>query len=177
MLSCSQGKKGIATVDVDAGVIPSFHGEDISSLISDSGITRYRLAAKIWDIYSNDTVPYWHFPEGVYVEQFDSLFRVSGYIQADTAYFFERTGLWRAIGNVFIKNLEGTTCETSELFWNQREPANSVNAIYTDQFVKITTKDKIMTAHGMKSNQSLTRYIFYANAMEATIDEDKLEKE
>ncbi|GHS98730.1 LPS export ABC transporter periplasmic protein LptC [Bacteroidia bacterium] len=170
-VSCSRGKTG--TVELDAGALPNLHGEDIISLISDSGITRLRLITKAQDIYSNDTNAYWHFPKGIYVEQFDSLFQVTGHVKADTAYRYDKTGLWRLIGNVFLENVEGTTCETSELFWREKEPAFSNNSIYTDKFVKITTKDKIITAQGMKSNQSLTDYVFYGNALETTIDEDK----
>lgn len=162
---------------MDAGVLPTVHGEEITSLISDSGITRLRLTYKVGDIYSNDTAPYSYFPQGIYVELFDSLFQVTGHVKADTAYHYEKTDLWRLIGNVFLENQEGTTCETSELFWNAKSPPSSINTIYTDKFVKITTKDKIMTALGMKSNQDMTDYVFYKNAIETTIDEDKSSQE
>jgi LPS export ABC transporter protein LptC len=177
MISCSRGNKGISTVHLDANALPMMHGEEISSLISDSGITRLRLTAKVWDMYSNDTASYWHFPEGIYVEKFDSLFQVDGYVKADTAYYFENIELWKLIGNVFIQNMEGTTCETSELFWNRKEPASSINSIYTDKFVRITKKDKVSTAEGMKTNQTLTRYTFYKNAMETTIEENNAGEE
>jgi len=177
MLSCGQRSKRIATIDVDAENRPMLHGEDISSLISDSGVTRFRLETRVWDAYSTDTGSYWHFPEGIYVEQFDSLFQVSGYVRADTAYYFENTGRWRLINNVLIKNVEETTCETSELFWNSREPAASVHSIYTNKFVKITTPTRIITAEALKSNQSLTTYILYGNTMETEIDEANSSKE
>jgi len=124
MISCSK-ESVISTVSLeDALVLPSIHGENIYSLISDSGITRYALKAKVWDMYSNDVEPYWFFPEGIYLEKFDSLFHVEGYIQADTAYFFEKKELWQLIGNVHCQNLLGDKFDTSELFWNQKEPAS-----------------------------------------------------
>jgi len=173
-VACSNGKKGIATVEVDAKVLPSMHGEEISSLISDSGITRYRLQAKVWDIYSSDTGAYWHFPQGFYVEQFDSVFNVEGFIQADTAYYFERIKLWRLVGNVHTQNLLGWKFDTSELFWNQMEPAYSLNSIYTDSIVRIDKNDgeKIVVSHGMKSNQSMTHYTLYKSYMETTFNEN-----
>jgi hypothetical protein len=170
MLSCGQRNKSIAAVSVNR---PLLHDEGISALISDSGVTRFRLETEIWDVYSNDTASYWYFPEGIYLEQFDSLFQVSGYAQADTAYYFDKTGLWRLISNVLIKNAEGTTCETSELFWNSKEPPTSIQAVYTDKFVKITTPDKVITTEGLKSNQSLTEYRLYKNTLETEIDENK----
>ncbi|GHV58299.1 LPS export ABC transporter periplasmic protein LptC [Bacteroidia bacterium] len=173
MLSCGQRNKSIAVVDVNVSDRPMLHGEGISSLISDSGITRFRLEAEVWDAYSNDSVSYWYFPEGFYAEQFDSLFQVSGYVKADTAYYFEKIGLWKLINNVFIKQLESaTTCETSELFWDTKEPATSVRTLYTDKFVKITTPDKVITTEGFKSNRALTHYILYENTLVTEMEED-----
>jgi hypothetical protein len=172
MLSCNQHNKNIAPIDIDMSTRPVMHGEDISSLISDSGITRFRLETKVWDIYANDTASYWHFPQGIRVEQFDSLFQTSGYVQADTAYYFEKTGLWRLVNNVFVRNMEGVSCETSELFWNSKEPASSQQSIYTDKFAKITMPDRIVTTVGFKSSQSMTDYILYDNTMETEIDKN-----
>lgn len=171
MLSCGQRGKHIATIEVDVEARPMLHSGDVVALISDSGVTRFRIETKVWDAYSTDTGSYWHFPEGIYVEQFDSLFQVSGYVWADTAYYFENTGRWQLINNVLVKNAEETICETSELFWNSKEPPTSINSIYTDKFVKITEPARIITAEGFKSNQSLTKYIFYKNTLETEIDE------
>lgn len=150
------------------------HGEGVSSLISDSGVTRYRLQAKIWDIYSTDTGAYWHFPQGFYVEQFDSVFNVEGFVEADTAYFFEKIKLWRLVGNVHIQNLVGWKFDTSELYLNQMEPTHSLNSIYTDSIVRIDKNDgeKIVVGHGMKSNQLMTHYILYKSYMEASVNEN-----
>jgi hypothetical protein len=165
MIACSNGKK-IATVSVDAHALPTVHGEDISSLISDSGVTRYRLVTKVWDIFSNDTNPHWYFPKGIYLEKFDSLFQVNGFIQADTAYFFEKNELWQLLGNVLIQNLAGLRFETSELFWRQKEPAWSLNAIYSDSLVRINTGKGISVSQGIRSNQSMTEYHLYNNSYE-----------
>jgi len=147
-------------VPVDIHAIPMVHTTDASSLVSDSGRTRFRMKAAIWDIYANDSTrkdTYWHFPKGIFVEQFDSLFQVSGSIIADTAYYYEKTGLWQAIGNVVAKNSEGRTFETSELFWDSKAPANSTNAFYTHKLVKITDSDGTCqnADSGFRANQSL----------------------
>ena len=171
MLSCNQRNTGITTTDVNVENRPLLHEEYMSALVSDSGVTRARIEAKICDIYSNDTASYWFFPEGIYVEQFDSLFQVSARVWADTAYHFDRIGLWHLIKNVKLENAAGTTCETSELFWNSREPANSIESIYTDKFVKITEPTRVITAIGFKSNQSMSKFTFYEHAFDMEIDE------
>ena len=160
-------------VSVDAKTIPMVHSEDVSTLISDSGMVRYRLNAKIWDIYSKDGDSYWYFPEGMHVEQFDSLFHVEGSIKADTAYYFEKKGLWRAIGNVVVKNVEGTTFETSELFWNQKAHSTAGDAFYTFQPVKITNPDGnfMYGRNGFRANQSLTPIFLFSGKGELNVEE------
>jgi len=179
MISCGKGNKGISTISLDTEILPTVHSVDVSSLISDSGVTRYRFQAKIWDIFSNapnDTAPYWYFPEGVYIEKFDTLFNVEGYIEADTAYYREKKKLWHLIGNVHIQNLEGWKFNTNELFWDESEPPNSINAIYTDSVVTIDKNngEGLIVSNGIKSNQSMTNYRFYRNSMEFNVNENEV---
>lgn len=165
MVACGKEKK-ISTVSVDVSEIPSMHTENGYSLISDSGVTRYSLEYKVWDMYSNAKEPYWYFPEGVYLEKFDSLFRAEGSIKADTAYYYEIKGMWRLRGNVFIRNLDGNTFSTAELYWNEKEPPNSINSIYTDSFVRIDLGDRIIMGNGMRTNQYMTEYYILEGAGE-----------
>ena len=173
-VSCNNGNRGIATVDVDAEISPSLHSEDIISLISDSGITRYRLQTKVLDVYTDDTATYWHFPEKIHLEIFDSLFNVDSWVKADTAYYFETNELIKLIGNVFIQNQDGHKFETSELYLDQKEPPHSVNSIRTDSFVRIDQGDRIITSQGLRSNQSMTRYRLYSSSIEAIINDADL---
>ncbi|GHT14318.1 LPS export ABC transporter periplasmic protein LptC [Bacteroidia bacterium] len=160
-------------VSVDTQAIPMVRTADVSALISDSGITRYRLEAKIWDMYSNEENAYSHFPEGIYVERFDSLLTAEGYIKADTAYHFDKKGLWQLIGSVFVKNIEGRTFETEELFWKEESNPNSLEAFYTDKFVKITEAngDVRYGRKGFKSNQSMSDIVFLSFGGELSVDE------
>jgi len=160
-------------VSVDAKVIPMVHTENASTLISDSGIVRYRLDAKIWDVYANTGDQYSYFPKGIHVERYDSLFHVEGSIRADTAYFYEKKELWRAVGNVVVKNVDGTTFETSELFWNQKAPPNDNNAFYTFQRVKITSPDGsfLIGDNGFRSNQALNPPFLFSGKGELNVNE------
>lgn len=158
-------------VSVDVQSLPAVHTDSVLSLIS-MGDTRYRLAAKIWDIYSGGD-EYWYFPKGLYVERLDSLSHVMGTIVADTAYYFVRKELWRAVGNVVVKNIEGRIFETSELFWDQKAPANAVNAFYTDRHVKVTEPDGtiIYGQKGFRADRDLTIYRLLSMKGEFNVDE------
>ena len=92
MTSCSGEKKEIVDVSFDPETTYTLRTTDVSTLISDSGVTRYRLNAKEWLIFGKAKDPYWFFPEGIYVEKFDTLFQSEASIQADTAYNYEKKG-------------------------------------------------------------------------------------
>lgn len=171
IVSCNRSKKQTISVQVNPDSIPTIYSEDVTSLISDSGVTRYRVKAARWEIYSNAAEPYSFFPEGIYMERFDSIFEVDFSIKADTAYYFENKELWQAIGNVFVVNLAGDTFETSELFFDLKADPNSTGAIYTDKFFKLNQQGTVSTGFGMKSNISLTYIVTYAAKAEMLYEE------
>ena len=106
--SCSKEHKEVVDVEFDPDKTYTMKATDVSSLISDSGITRYRLKAKEWQIYGKAAEPHWYFPEGIYVEKFDTLFQTEASIKADTAYYYDKKGLWELIGNVEVESLQGS---------------------------------------------------------------------
>ena len=159
MISCSQSNTVTEIVSLDENSIPLMHAETISALISsDSGDTRHRLNAKVWDVISTDEGLVWYFPEGLYVEQFDSLFQVEASVEADTAYKFLKTDIWRLVKNVRIVNLEQTEFTTSEFFWNEKK-----QIVYSDSVVYIKEKgdESGFKSIGFWSRQDMTRYTFY----------------
>jgi LPS export ABC transporter protein LptC len=176
LFACSN-ENTISTVSLeDVGVLPSIHGEKIQALISDSGVTRYRLITETWDIYSNIPEPYWFFPNRVYLEILDSLFQMETYIEADTAYFYEKKELWQLKGNVHVQNLKGEKFTTSELFLDQQESANSLQSIYSDSLVYIETDSCFVTSRGIRANQSMTKYHLYDSFVEMAIKENALDQ-
>lgn len=151
--SCSKEQKEVVEVVFDPEHSYTMRTTDMSTLISDSGITRYRATAKIWLMFTKAAEPYWYFPEGLYLEKFDTLFQAEATVQADTAYYYDKKDLWKLIGNVEIKNQEGEYFETSELYWD-----NTEGRIYSDQFIRIEQKEQIITGIGFESNQNMTKY-------------------
>ena len=76
MASCGKENKEVVEVTFDPENTYTLRTTDVSSLISDSGITRYRMNAKEWLVFGKAKEPYSYFPQGVSVEKFDSLFNV-----------------------------------------------------------------------------------------------------
>ena len=153
MASCGKENKEVVEVTFDPENTYTLRTTDVSSLISDSGITRYRMNAKEWLVFGKAKEPYSYFPQGVYVEKFDSLFNVEASVKADTAYYWDKKGLYKLIGYVSILSQEGKKLDTSILYFDQKE-----DQIYTDEYFELEEGDKIITGIGFKSNQNMTKY-------------------
>ena len=153
MASCGKENKEVVEVTFDPENTYTLRTTDVSSLISDSGITRYRMNAKEWLVFGKAREPYSYFPQGVYVEKFDSLFNVEASVKADTAYYWDKKGLYKLIGHVGILSQEGKKLDTSILYFDQKE-----DQIYTDEYFELEEGDKIITGIGFKSNQNMTKY-------------------
>ena len=153
MASCGKENKEVVEVTFDPENTYTLRTTDVSSLISDSGITRYRMNAKEGLVFGKAKEPYSYFPQGVYVEKFDSLFNVEASVKADTAYYWDKKGLYKLIGHVSILSQEGKKLDTSILYFDQKE-----DQIYTDEYFELEEGDKIITGIGFKSNQNMTKY-------------------
>lgn len=137
----------------DPQTVPSLRSLDVTTLISDSGITRYRIKAKEWLMYENAKEPYWLFPKGIYVEKFDENFHVDAFIMGDTAIFYKYKQLWELKGNVKMANLQDERFFTELLFWDQRK-----REIYSDSAIHIEKVDRIIEGIGFVSNEPMTQY-------------------
>ena len=113
----------------ESDTLPSMTSLGVTTLISDSGITRYKIVTEEWTIHDKKNPPFWAFEKGVYLEKFDTLFHIDASIKADTAYYYERKKLWELRGNVQIHSQRGDKFETQQLFWDEKEKKISVDLL------------------------------------------------
>ena len=146
--ACSGSKNEVVKGFEDAAEVPTLRTLDVMTLISDSGVTRYRINAPEWLMYENAQEPYWYFPRGLHVEKFDSVFATEALIQGDTAIYFKNKQLWRLDRNVRIENTKEEVFLTSQIFWDQRK-----REIYSDSFIHIETPDEVIEGYGFTSNE------------------------
>ncbi len=151
--SPEKGEKKYIQSFEDPKAVPSLSTFDVNTLISDSGVTRYRIKAKEWKVYDKADEPYWYFPQGIFVEKFDSIFATESFIIGDTATFYNKKQLWRLRGNVRIENMQDEHFFTEEIFWDQQK-----KSIYSDSAIHIERVDRIIEGVGFKSNEAMTRY-------------------
>ena len=164
---CSGKDKKLTEAISENDTLPSMKSLGVTTLISDSGITRYKIVAEEWLIYDKKNPPYWAFEKGVYLEKFDTLFHIDASIKADTAYYYEKKKLWELKGNVEVLSQNGDKFNTELLFWHEKE-----KRIYSDKFIRIEQEDKILTGYGFESNQELTEYQIFNNTGIFTIKDE-----
>lgn len=155
MVACSKDKPETIAAIVNRAALPQLHATDITTYISDSGVTRYRIFAPQWDVFDKAEKPYWEFSKGIHLEKFNENLDVDANIHSKYARFNEYEQIWELRGAVKSTNLQGELFETEQMFWNQK-----TEKFYTDSLVKITQKTRITTGIGFESNQSMTFYQF-----------------
>lgn len=169
LASCSGRDKQLGEAITERDSLPVMDTRGVTTLISDSGLIRYRIKTEEWKVFDRKNPSHWAFEKGVYLEKFDTLFQIEASIEADTAYFYDKEELWKLMGNVHIQNLKGEKFDTDLLYWDQRK-----GRVWSDQFIRIEQPDRIATGHGFESNQEMTAYtirkseaIFYVDEQEA----------
>lgn len=160
------GKLGV-TSRIDPSRMPTMSTVNVATLISDSGVTQYKIVSPLWNVYDEVDTPYWSFPKGIYLQKFDRKFNVIASVAADSAKFFRLLNLWKLDGNVELKKEPGELFLTQQLFWDQRR-----NRLYSDSFIHIETPDRMLEGHGFESNDRLTKYSIRRPTGIFPVDED-----
>lgn len=133
--------------------VPTMSTLDVSTFISDSGYTRYHITAAVWRMYEDAPEPFWKFPEGLFLEQYDENMMPAANVICDSATYFSRMKLWQLDGNVRMVNTERDSFLTEQLFWDQDR-----QKVYSDSFIHIVRSDRIIEGYGFESNQNMTAY-------------------
>lgn len=152
--SCSDNKGLGSEGAINPETSPTMLTRDVSTLISDSGYTRYHITSDTWLMFENRVDAYWKFPDGLYLEKYDDDMNVDASIVCDSATYFSAKKLWRLDGNVRMKNTAGDRFLTQQLFWDQDR-----RTIYSDSFIHIERATRIIEGYGFTSNEQMTNYV------------------
>ena len=133
--------------------LPVLVSDTVTSLISDSGVTRYRIEAVQWLVFDKTEPSHQEFPQGIYLEQFAEDLSVEASLKADYAYYNEPEQLWTLRGNVHALNHKGEQFDTQELNWDQR-----LHRVYSDSAIHITRERSTIEGVGFESNEEMSKY-------------------
>lgn len=154
--ACSDEKTDVVHRATDGDSVPTMMTRDVTTLISDSGITRYRITTPLWLVFDEAKEPVWRFPDGLFMEKFDTDYTTDATIVCDSATYFKNKSLWRLDGNVNILNTRGEKFLTQQLFWSQRD-----RNVYSDSFIHIERNDRVIEGYGFTSNERMTTYTIH----------------
>lgn len=150
---CSPDRQRFVDNAGNGNTTPTMTTADVSTLISDSGYTRYHLVAPLWQMFEDAEDPFWKFPYGLALEQYDISGAVAATVECDSAKYLSRRKIWRLDGNVVMVNTQSDTFLTQQLFWDQNR-----RTIYSDSFIHIVRTDHIIEGYGFESDQSMRYY-------------------
>jgi len=170
LFACSPRAERVAQSDESTPreSMPVLVSDSVTTLISDSGITRYRIETPRWLVFDRAEPNYQEFPQGIYLEQFDEDLSVQASLKADYAYYNEKEQQWTLRGNVHALNRKGEQFDTQELHWNQHE-----HRVYSDSTIHITRERSIIEGVGFESNEEMSKYTILNPTGVFPIDEEK----
>lgn len=151
--SCTEETKIDVSKEINPVKMPTMVTRNINTLISDSGITQYKIVAPVWYVYDEIDTPCWVFPEGLYLQKFDNSFKVIATVAADSARFLRLQKLWELFGNVEMTKAPKDLFLTPRVFWDQRR-----QRLYSDTFIHIENATHVLEGTGFESNERLTEY-------------------
>ena len=156
--SCDDSDKKVGPDIGERDSLPTLQTLGVSTLISDSGIIRYKMIAEEWCIYDKKEPQYWSFMKGLFIETFDKSFQAEAFISSDTAYNFYNQGLWDLHGRVLAKNVKGETFKTTLLYWDTR-----AHRIYSPAYMEIDGETQQLSGYDFSSNEQMTDYIIHSS--------------
>ncbi len=151
--SCEEQKEHTAAAILDRDSVSMMTSYGVNTLISDSGVIKYKIVAERWDVNTVKQPTRWTFEKGIFLEQFDEKFHVEGYINADTAWYYDQLKLWELRGRVHIRNVNGLVFDSEELFWDGVK-----HEFYSYKFSKVVTPERTMQGTYFRSDEHMVRY-------------------
>jgi LPS export ABC transporter protein LptC len=151
MVSCENDMNTINTLVANKN-LPEFTAKNVEMIISDTGNVIAYMTTKQLDRYNTER-PYIEMPKGVKVLFYDSLMHVNASLSANYAINYEVDKIMDVRNNVIVINVKGERLNTEHLVWNQK-----TEKIYSDAFVKVTTKDEIIRGTGLYADQQFDHW-------------------
>ena len=149
LLACSENETSIADMNVYEG--PIRQGRDVVMTYSEESSKKVVLKADVlleWKTGDRE------FPEGMFIEFYDTQGELSSTLKADMGYYFKADNLWKATGDVQVVSLEkNQQLNSEELYWKPDD-----ERIYTEKFVTIRLEKEVIYGTGLESNQDFTNY-------------------
>ncbi len=166
--SCEQSNIEIINTITSESNAPTLSVTNTEIIFTKNALIEVKIISKQINRYLNVEDPYTEFPQGLYVEFYDSTQTVTSYIKANYCIYDETEKLWTAENDVVSVSNEGNTLNTEFLIWDERK-----GKIYSDRYVRITNEDGIIHGKGFEANQDLSNWTIKKTSGTINIDNEK----
>lgn len=165
--SCRNDPKDLARIRIPDTIAGQFISEG-EIIYSELGKVKIRIQAPI--IYNYETTKsYTEMPEGFFAEFFDDSIQVEATITGNYGIFLNDEDKMIAKHDVEVISLKSEEqLNTEELTWDMK-----AKKIYSDAFVKITSKDKIILGDGFESDENFENRTIKKLRGEFLIDQEE----
>lgn len=143
---------------------------DVEMLVSDSGLTKYRLSSPLWIVYDREDKKEWLFPHKLRMWSVDSLKPGHRLVSADSVIFKVPEEEWILIGNVKIDGLKGEKLYTKRLHWLRRE-----KRMYSNDTTYFYTEGKELHGDRFEAKDDLSQYTIYRSRGEFEVPKQMLD--
>ena len=113
--SCGDSKKEFVNITIDSETTPTMETHDVETMISDSGIIRYKITAPLWLVFEEAQEPRWNFSEGLHLEKYDNELNIDATFDCDSAKYLSQRKLWTFSGRVHALNVAKDRFDTELL--------------------------------------------------------------
>lgn len=152
--SCSRQKEHTSVAINEQDSVSMMVSYGVNTIISDSGIMKYRIVAEEWEVNTVRNPSRWIFNKGIFMEQFDQQFHIEAFVQADTAFYYDQKNLWELRGRVRIRTVDGIRFSSEELFWDQQS-----HEFYSHMFSHVITPEREMQGSYFRSDEQMNKYM------------------
>jgi len=156
--SCKEQKEHTAHAIYPRDSVAVMTSYGVNTLISDSGVIKYRIVTERWEVNQNRNPSRWIFEKGLFLEQFDEKFHVQSYIQCDTAYYYDQKKLWELHSRVRILTKDGLRFSSERLYWDENK-----HELYSNVYSHLITPDRQLQGSFFRSDEHMSRY-FVSNS-------------
>jgi len=119
LFSCSKNIEEVHKLYQENEDIPMSETKNFELTYTLNGKRALKLTAPIMIDYSNQKdFEYQYFPQSLRIEMYNKNTRGKTIITADKAYIYKNPDLSELIGHVHIKGADGSSLQTSHLFWD-----------------------------------------------------------
>ena len=148
---------------IDTDTINGVMAYDVTFTRSDSGFVQAKLVAAVMHSSEGDSAIL-EFPKGFVAYIYEKDATAASKIRGDYGIRYDKEELIFIKDSVVVENLKSQeTMFTETLYWNQK-----TKKIYTRNFVKIVSPDKVIYGDSLNANEDFTQRVIHG--MRATLE-------